>query len=513
MMGQEPGKYSEKSDEELCVLFAQTSYHEVFAELTTRYRDEIFRLVLFKCRNRTLAEEAVQEAFLRLSLKAKYFQAGNANRFRSWFYSLALNCAKQTVREENRRQARENIVSRENNSPLSLPSAVDREENDSHAALSTALESLDEKLRLPVVMHFFNGLNLQEIADVIGLTPRAVSFRMEKALTKLRLKLKAKNIAPAIVTAAWLARFGDGLTAPESLSKSLRQLNVGVGAKAALAEQSARAAIGLSWAKTAAVVLLFGGLIGGTLFWRGFSTKTDRDPSAKTNLPINDAQNEAPTNALSVVWDFNDGKKPLELVPLRGEWRILPKGGQDGSDCLEIVPERTGELPEDFLTFSADGKPVAFGQDYALALLEVPVENLPIVISYRVKPQEKPQYQGLLLRPIWSQSLTHFSLYGLAPQLAVQRGSWLDVRVYLGEKAIDVWWNGKRNMLILTQRVPNALPLLLVRGKFFLDDLKIQSVKPDEIPDWSAAAAAWEAQHGPIQPLTFSAAENLEERR
>ena len=53
-----------------------------------------------------------------------------------------------------------------------------------------AVLSLDEKYRLPIHLHYYEGYSQEEIAKILGITRTAVQTRMQRARTMLEKELK-----------------------------------------------------------------------------------------------------------------------------------------------------------------------------------------------------------------------------------------------------------------------------------------------------------------------------------
>ena len=72
----------------------------------------------------------------------------------------------------------------------STPAAV-LQEAEKQAALATALESLPDCLKIPVVKHYFRGRTLLQTARECGLTThKAIQLRLDKAFRMMRRKME-----------------------------------------------------------------------------------------------------------------------------------------------------------------------------------------------------------------------------------------------------------------------------------------------------------------------------------
>ena len=76
--------------------------------------------------------------------------------------------------------------------PEELPA---REEADPyHREVAAAVMNLPRKLREVILLYYYRGLNMQEIAEVLNITQPAVTGRLKRAREKLKTELKGGGI-------------------------------------------------------------------------------------------------------------------------------------------------------------------------------------------------------------------------------------------------------------------------------------------------------------------------------
>ncbi|MDQ2915303.1 MAG: sigma-70 family RNA polymerase sigma factor [Chloroflexota bacterium] len=160
-----------------------------FDALFYRYRDGIFRLGLAITKDPSAAEEIVVDTFAR-AYRALARLEPDAS-LRPWLYRVAVNLS------YNRRPRKGLILS-------SLDDAVEEalaneDGSPSHVAEKAelrkfvlgAVDELGPKHRLVVMLHYLNGLNLAEIAEVVDCPVGTVKSRLHYALRRLRTHLAA----------------------------------------------------------------------------------------------------------------------------------------------------------------------------------------------------------------------------------------------------------------------------------------------------------------------------------
>ncbi|MDP2360199.1 MAG: sigma-70 family RNA polymerase sigma factor [bacterium] len=183
------------TDEEVMERFQQDE-QEAFDELVRRYRDRLFTFIDQMVRNRPLAQDLLQETFIRLwRHKLKY---RNIARFSTWIYTIAGNL----VRSEMRRQAREPRVDLEprepGDRPIELPHpgpAVDSQvhRNMTIELVRAAIDQLPDEFREVIILRELEELSYDEIVEMLGVPLGTVKSRINRARGRL-MTLLAKNI-------------------------------------------------------------------------------------------------------------------------------------------------------------------------------------------------------------------------------------------------------------------------------------------------------------------------------
>ncbi len=131
-------------------------------------------------RRQDLAEEAVQDTFMRVWRAARTFdpQKGAA---RGWLYAILRNCTLSILRDEGRFTDDEDIA--EEAAPLT-ESALARLPETS--ALRRCLEQLDGQRRAAVVLAYVHGLSHAELAGKLGVPLGTVKSWVRRSLISLQ---------------------------------------------------------------------------------------------------------------------------------------------------------------------------------------------------------------------------------------------------------------------------------------------------------------------------------------
>ncbi len=148
-------------------------------ELVKIYYPEILRYCLWHAPDRSLAEDAAQETFLKaVRYFNRYVHKGN---FKAFLYQIAAN----TCIDMRRKKCLTDLSYEE----LALDFACSEtgfEEIHSDLVLRQLVLSLPEELREIVLLKFGQDLTLREIANITGVPLRTVQSRLRSALKRLK---------------------------------------------------------------------------------------------------------------------------------------------------------------------------------------------------------------------------------------------------------------------------------------------------------------------------------------
>jgi RNA polymerase sigma-70 factor, ECF subfamily len=169
------------SDEALLAL-ASRADHDALGELYDRYGRVAYGLALRIVRDRSLAEDAVQEAFLAVWRSAGSFLAEHGKPS-TWILTLVHRRAVDLVRREERRRGE----------PLDEVAQPTGEATDEEAWLRAQRQVVQEALRkLPsdqreaIELAYYGGFTQSELAERLGQPLGTIKSRMFTGLRRLR---------------------------------------------------------------------------------------------------------------------------------------------------------------------------------------------------------------------------------------------------------------------------------------------------------------------------------------
>jgi RNA polymerase sigma-70 factor (ECF subfamily) len=169
-----------------------------FAELVNHYQQRLVGVMHHVVGDAQEAEDLAQEVFLRVYRARKKYRA--RSKFSTWLFTIANNLALNSLRAR-RRNPVVRLETRDSG-PLG-PRPAEQLAHDSGtqpvrriqqaelaAVIRKALDDLNERQRMAVILNKYEDMNYAEIAEVMGLSVKAVKSLLCRARTNLREALK-----------------------------------------------------------------------------------------------------------------------------------------------------------------------------------------------------------------------------------------------------------------------------------------------------------------------------------
>jgi RNA polymerase sigma-70 factor (ECF subfamily) len=182
---------ADATDARLVVAIAR--FHEdALAELYRRHGGAVFALAHRLLNDRTLAEEVVQEVFVRLWRDPDRFDADRGS-LRSFLLANAHGRSVDLIRSETSRRRRE-----ERDARLTAEAGYDVEHEVWDVALAdhvrTALAALSDGERAAIELAYFGGHSYREVAQLLDEPEGTVKSRIRAGLVRLRTSLVQAGI-------------------------------------------------------------------------------------------------------------------------------------------------------------------------------------------------------------------------------------------------------------------------------------------------------------------------------
>lgn len=181
-MRDEERQGSEPSDLEL-VQRGRSGDEAALSALAKRHHQAAYRVALGFVREEDLAQDVVQDAFMKAFRALDGFRADAA--FRTWLLTITANEAKGALRKRGRRKETALEDAEEVRSEEAGPAHEAMVKQEAGRARKM-LEQLPEKQRLSVTLRIEEGLSFKEIGDVIGSSEGAARVNYFHGIRRLR---------------------------------------------------------------------------------------------------------------------------------------------------------------------------------------------------------------------------------------------------------------------------------------------------------------------------------------
>ena len=144
---------------------------DLINRIVNDYSDMILRIAYQRTQNLFDAQDIAQEVFVAL-MKSDIFRM-KENELKAYIIRTAVNKCNDLHRRKNRRR----IVSLEDAEPVFAPE---------EKRTLDEVNSLPEKYRIVVYLRYYEGYSVNEIAEILGRKPSAISSRLNRARAMLK---------------------------------------------------------------------------------------------------------------------------------------------------------------------------------------------------------------------------------------------------------------------------------------------------------------------------------------
>ena len=150
-----------------------TAGNEYIEQTVKKYSSSMLKTAFSLLKSTADAEDAVQEAFVKLMTKAPEFE--NDEHCKAWLLRVTINISKNVLKASTRK-----------NLPLTEEIPYTEKGDD---VLPYVL-SLDEKYRVVIHLYYYENYSIKEIAEILSLPAATVGTRLSRARKMLEKSLK-----------------------------------------------------------------------------------------------------------------------------------------------------------------------------------------------------------------------------------------------------------------------------------------------------------------------------------
>lgn len=148
--------------------------------LYENYSDALFGVALKITKDEALAEDALQESFIKIWKNSHKYDSTKAKLF-TWLYRITRNTAIDKLRSSNNRTHKE--VQIDNPNVYTVPTF---NLNQDVIDLKQHVDKLDQKYKIVLEALFFEGMTQQEASDELDIPLGTIKSRLKIALRELK---------------------------------------------------------------------------------------------------------------------------------------------------------------------------------------------------------------------------------------------------------------------------------------------------------------------------------------
>jgi RNA polymerase sigma-70 factor (ECF subfamily) len=162
------------------------------AAFTRLFRDHearLYRLAVTILQDERDAEDALQNAYIRIFERIKGFQGKSA--LETWITAILVNVCRDRLRRRKVRRALP--LDRLRDQAGDGDVASDVAARNRRQTLWSLVDRLDDKYRLPVILHYHEGWSCGEVAGILSVRTSTIYSRLNTARMQLRTMLQAES--------------------------------------------------------------------------------------------------------------------------------------------------------------------------------------------------------------------------------------------------------------------------------------------------------------------------------
>lgn len=172
------------------LLKQDSSRKQLLAEsLLDHHFADIHRLALSILHDDDAADDAAQDTFITALRHIDRYEPGT--NLRGWLSTITVNLCRDRLRRTKSQQRWSALWLGRQRDPVAHSRHLESRHmrNEANRTLWTAVNALDEKHRLPIILRYANDLTIREVAEVLRIPEGTVHSRLHHASKKLATAL------------------------------------------------------------------------------------------------------------------------------------------------------------------------------------------------------------------------------------------------------------------------------------------------------------------------------------
>lgn len=187
----------DRTDAALVRSFIRERDEVAFAELVKRFGPLVYAVSLRMLGDRHAAEDVFQATFFVLARDAAKLRRRES--IASWMHGVALRLSKKTLGRRSRLKSVENL---EESAVQTLTPLEEIQNTFTRQVLDEELQSLPERYREVLILHFLEEKTYAETAHALGVTVGVVEGRLRRGKRELQLRLARRGVGLSVAVAA-----------------------------------------------------------------------------------------------------------------------------------------------------------------------------------------------------------------------------------------------------------------------------------------------------------------------
>jgi RNA polymerase sigma-70 factor (ECF subfamily) len=164
-------------------------------------QDRVFSYAMYMLRNREDAEDVTQEVFVKMW---KHWEKVEKEKRESWILRVAHNYCIDLLRRKSAPRRSWTTLEDSDDRRLSIAYSVSPEQemelSETQKAILASLSNIPEKMRSMMLLHYYQGVKFEEIAEILDMSLPAVKTGLHRARKQLKgaLERQYPELAGAI---------------------------------------------------------------------------------------------------------------------------------------------------------------------------------------------------------------------------------------------------------------------------------------------------------------------------
>lgn len=171
-------------DDRSLIYKIQRGQTELLNDVAEKYYDDIYRFCYFLTGNREESYDLAQETFLRF---IKYVDHYKYKNLKGYLLTIARNICMDYLRSQSNQRSIIPMSETFYEEPVSKDEISDLVQKQ---YIVTELLKLPEIQRETLILYYYDGLKIREIASITGVGISTVKSRLKQGTEKLKLRLK-----------------------------------------------------------------------------------------------------------------------------------------------------------------------------------------------------------------------------------------------------------------------------------------------------------------------------------